>query len=67
MTSTNKTTIQTAAALGREAYEAGRSRVAAFDETMMAMLDTLPDNLRIPALKAWIQGWDLANLAAVTS
>jgi|GEM_PF-2037466 len=55
---------ETPAELGKQAFEAGRPRVPAHDERLMAVLDGKAVGEGIDPLREWLAGWDTANLAA---
>lgn len=52
--------------LGGKAYKAGIERAAGADYALQAFLLNIKDGSRTSVLKAWLAGWDAANLAAPT-
>ena len=59
--------VELAEALGRRAFEEGRSGAAALDKGMMEIVaqnSGHPIGTSSPALEAFLRGWDRANLAA---
>lgn len=50
--------------LGVKAFGKGIKRVPALDKDLMNMLEGVQvgDELTIPIMKAWVNGWDEANL-----
>ena len=71
MNNAAKTQIETATKLGKAAFERGTGRVPAFDPAINEMIKGRV-GFRPPAgeapstaiFKAWMKGWDRANLAA---
>ncbi len=56
--------VKRATELGKAAFEDGRSRVAAWDKDLMAMLAGNQVGEGLPIIEAWVRAWDTANLAA---
>ena len=63
---TTKPNIQAAKTLGAIAYAKGIMRAPALDGDLVAWFVGRPieDKRTIPEMKAWLSGWDQANLAA---
>ena len=60
--------IQTAATLGRLAFEEGRASIPSQDPAMMGLIarnQDKPFGSAIAPLKAWVTAWHRANLAAI--
>lgn len=60
--------FQSARALGRAAFAAGKTRVPALDSELRARMASeryqIGDDRCLARLDGWLRGWDEANLAA---
>lgn len=58
------TAIEQATQLGKAAFEAGKTRVAAHDPALLKLLADNRTADTLAVLKAWVRAWDVANLKA---
>ena len=64
MTKQIRTLVMSAAILGTIAYRQGRARVPGADAELNDLIKGLSFKETVPVLKAWMNSWDAANLAA---
>lgn len=64
-----KIQVEVARSLGWDAFHFGKNRVPAYDKEFLAMCEVIQSTQKvefgftIPLLKAWLDGWDAANLS----
>ena len=51
--------------MGLQAYRTDIKRAPALDKKLMNHIDGLQVGESLPALKAWLDGWDKAHLAVI--